>query len=155
MKARTIPALLVLLLGCAGSGAAGPPSATAKPTAQAPPVPSTPTASPDGFRAETISFRLRRAPDSREALEARRAIERRFAGTRVTRALEEIDPDLLRRMVDEANRAAGGDAVPPLDRFQTVRLPATVDPAAVLSFVKALPAVESAELVLPAIPAST
>ena len=139
---------LVFVLGCAGSkGSNGD-----IPTATIPSATSTgdaPRAQVE-YRMETVAFQLR---ERGSADETRRLIVRRFPGIAVETAVQ-IDPQAIR---DEAERMDPApdveDTLDELVRLQTARIPTTVDPHAVLAFVRSLSTVENAYLSFPPIPA--
>ena len=139
---------LVFVLGCAGSKA----SNGDIPTATIPSVTSTADAPrvQVEYRMETVAFQLRQRGD---ADETRRLILRRFPGVQIETAVQ-IDSESVRDEAKQTDPAPDiDDALDELVRWRTVRVPTTLDPNAVLAFVRSLPQVETAYVSFPPIPA--
>lgn len=142
---------LVFVLGCAGSSA----NNGEMPTATIPSATSTSDAIPAPrarveYRMETVAFRLGQRGD---ASATRRLIQRRFAGVQVETAVQ-IEPQAVRDEAQQMDPAPEVDeTLDELARWQTARIPTTLDPNAVLAFVRSLPNVESAYVSVPPIPA--
>ena len=99
---------------------------------------------------ETVAFRLGQRGD---ASATRRLIQRRFAGVQVETAVQ-IEPQAVRDEAQQMDPAPEVDeTLDELARWQTARIPTTLDPNAVLAFVRSLPNVESAYVSVPPIPA--